>query len=130
MGALGGIGSIISAVGRPSTPPIIADPTIDTNDWGSTIGSLIGTGVKAWQTQLQTDLLSQQIKAGQTPSIVAGVNGTPSAGFSYTVGPNGAITYAAGNGVGAATSAAGTLLSSGLIWIVLLVLVVVLVLKR
>jgi len=118
-------------VGRPSAPPQIPSPTIDTSDWGDTIGSLIGTGLSAWQSKMQTDLLQSQINHNQTPTIVAGPNGVPSAGYSYSVGPNGAVTYSAGGTTAAALAgASGSILSSGLIWIVLIVLAVVLLARR
>jgi hypothetical protein len=51
-----------------SAVPEIPTPGIDTGSWKDIITSGIATGLSAWKTKLQYDLLNKQINKGQSPS--------------------------------------------------------------
>lgn len=102
--------------------PVIPAPGVKQGSLLDELNGIFRTGISAWQTKMQYDLLDKQISKGQTPSIVSGPNGTPSAGFSSTVvyGPDGkplSTSYSAGG-----LNSAGGLGGSTTLWLIGIVL--------
>jgi hypothetical protein len=110
--------------------PSIRRPGIDTqNGWKGLLGSLASTGFNDYLSYRQADLLESQINKGQVPSIVAGPNGAPSAGFSSTTvyGSDGkpiSTSYAAGN------TSASTASTTNMLFYVAIAFVLIFLLKR
>src|SRR5579864_7246882 len=96
-----------------ATPPTF-DPSFG-GDTADNINAAVSTGFAAVNTYEQSKLLSQQVKAGQTPSIV-GVPGAPS----------GALAAALPNAVGLI----GSSTSGGIVLVLAVVLVVFLLFRR
>jgi hypothetical protein len=105
--------------------PTISNPRSSSTDWVSLAKEALSAGVGIWKNNQQVGLLQAQINKGQTPSIVAGPNGTPSAPYSITTSKNG-TSAVFGSTVGGSL---GTI-SPTIIVFVVLALLAVLFLKR
>lgn len=112
----GGIGSGPDIYGVPINPPVgtVATPSNGGGFWGD-LSNLVSSATKVYSTYEQGNLLSQQIKAGQTPSI--GVNAT-----------TGALQPAVNTAAGQLTSLLGG--SNSTLWILILLAVVVMLVRR